>query len=718
MTLYAPDPELYYAACARIDAVEGEIERLRTREAAKDEAAEDFCKVLKRGCDRLRSLANQALADWQAGVKDKDAIHSSLAFITGSAAKVGESLSILISRETDRGIPAISLPLIQVLDEVLKKKQKHQLLFFGTNDFNFYYRDLYTDVLKEPLFLSSPKDVAKFRQGLPTRFALVEYSAIERRNVLTLAILVHELAHYIDRVMHLQERAPKPSFTKGLIATWTAEARALEYVPDDLALRYGGSGNVPKDQLDFALRFKLVSLLQGASIWVRELLADMIATRILGIGFYLTQRKFLGFFPGDDQLVYPPHYRRYAAIATELLDPQEGIESGLDIRPFAKPGSPRNRALGRIVKDIESHYSMIGKPHTAQVPAPNKSSPNSEKERYLRLLARDVIEAAIKKPMKAIRERVRKEIPTTGATRLSKRVLSVADLLSQRIAPSQDIISAANDPPAQFDLREIINGTWLAWAEEGTTPQPPEHWIKTTEDISKLALRGIELSHFLERQWTSRAVEQAQLVKGFSILKPGKPPRGRAVPGGVLRQSDLVHRLRSSKDAYRLAISPVIDAAQIGQSSIDLRLGNAFIVVSRTRTESFEVRESKTKVPKGYYESHELGPNDDFVLHPGEFVLGSTLEYVSMPRDVMAYVIGRSTIGRLGLVIATATHVAAGYKGTLTLELTNVGTVPIKLAPGVQVAQLVFHQLTGPVAAGYASIGRYRYSVGPEAPRL
>jgi dCTP deaminase len=189
-----------------------------------------------------------------------------------------------------------------------------------------------------------------------------------------------------------------------------------------------------------------------------------------------------------------------------------------------------------------------------------------------------------------------------------------------------------------------------------------------------------------------------------------------ATRSGVLRYQELAVRLLSD-GASRLVVSPILDSDQIGDASIDVRLGSSFLVVSRTRAQAFAVTRDRVEVPDSYYEAHMVGSNGSIVLHPGEFVLGSTLEYLSLPPDLMAYVIGKSTIGRLGLIIATATHVAPGYKGTLTLELTNVGTVPIRLEPGIQIAQLVFHDVTGAVPTPYSEHGRYQFSIGPEAPK-
>jgi dCTP deaminase len=101
----------------------------------------------------------------------------------------------------------------------------------------------------------------------------------------------------------------------------------------------------------------------------------------------------------------------------------------------------------------------------------------------------------------------------------------------------------------------------------------------------------------------------------------------------------------------------------------------------------------------------------EFFLHPGEFVLGSSLEYVRLPKSLSGLVTSRSSWGRMGLVIATATSVGPGYKGVITLELTNMGNTPICLYPGFRIAQIMFYRLETS-ATGYK--GKYDCLIGPE----
>lgn len=154
------------------------------------------------------------------------------------------------------------------------------------------------------------------------------------------------------------------------------------------------------------------------------------------------------------------------------------------------------------------------------------------------------------------------------------------------------------------------------------------------------------------------------------------------------------------------------------KTSIDLRLGSEFILMRKGELATLILEDSNLKYNLGkYYERVYVPLGRKFVLHPQELVLGGTLEYIRMPSDLLAYVVGRSSWGRLGLIIATATLVHPTFKGCLTLELTNHGNIPIELYPGLRIAQLVFHNLTKPEQ--YSYLGKYSGEegwVGPTSP--
>jgi dCTP deaminase len=142
----------------------------------------------------------------------------------------------------------------------------------------------------------------------------------------------------------------------------------------------------------------------------------------------------------------------------------------------------------------------------------------------------------------------------------------------------------------------------------------------------------------------------------------------------------------------RLFITPLLNAnAQLkrGNASVDLRLGQRFSIPRRAKLPALDhlAPEHQQNIEK-YKDESFIKYGDHFVLHPRQFVLGGTLEWVRLPRNLAAFVVGRSAWGRDGLVIATATGVHPGFSGILTLELANIGEIPVHLYPGVTIAQL------------------------------
>ena len=148
--------------------------------------------------------------------------------------------------------------------------------------------------------------------------------------------------------------------------------------------------------------------------------------------------------------------------------------------------------------------------------------------------------------------------------------------------------------------------------------------------------------------------------------------------------------LRAELDAGRVGLDPY-DPAMIQPSSVDVRLDRYFRVFENHRYDAIDPAADQSELTR------EVSPHGDapFVLHPGEFVLGTSLEAIGLPDDLVARVEGKSSLGRLGLLIhATAGFVDPGWtKGQITLELSNVATLPIKLWPGMKIGQLSFHRL-------------------------
>lgn len=168
-----------------------------------------------------------------------------------------------------------------------------------------------------------------------------------------------------------------------------------------------------------------------------------------------------------------------------------------------------------------------------------------------------------------------------------------------------------------------------------------------------------------------------------------------------------------------LIVTPILSPQQIGETSLDVRLGNQFIVFRTHRFGIFEPVGMSTKFqPRKIQERQVIPFWDRLVLHPGVLVLACTFEYVSIPGDLECQVEGRSSWARLGLQVSTASSIEPGFKGVITLELSNVATVPLTLRPGIRIAQLIFRKAEPPVENPYSGKRKYRCPIGPEFSRL
>jgi len=155
--------------------------------------------------------------------------------------------------------------------------------------------------------------------------------------------------------------------------------------------------------------------------------------------------------------------------------------------------------------------------------------------------------------------------------------------------------------------------------------------------------------------------------------------------------------IRRLVDSGRLRIEPW-DPEMVQPASVDLKLGPSFRVFHNHRIQTIDLADP----PQNLTEQVTLENGDTFVIHPNEFVLGRTEEWVELPDDIVARIEGKSSLGRLGLIVhATAGFVDPGFKGTLTLEITNFNSVPIVLRAGLPIAQLSMMALDAPAERPY-----------------
>jgi dCTP deaminase len=206
----------------------------------------------------------------------------------------------------------------------------------------------------------------------------------------------------------------------------------------------------------------------------------------------------------------------------------------------------------------------------------------------------------------------------------------------------------------------------------------------------------------------------------------------------ILSDADILERL----EAGDLVVDPLDDPElQIQPASVDMRLGREFLKFKRSNIPSIhpergdEVADyvEKSTIPDASrqpqaslseFDTDEATVEEgveEFVLHPGDFVLGTTKERVEIPPDLIAHVEGRSSLGRLAIVVhATAGIVDPGYRGQVTLELSNLGSAPVALTPGMRISQLTFTRLTSPAERPYGAErgSKYQDQSGPQASRI
>jgi len=172
--------------------------------------------------------------------------------------------------------------------------------------------------------------------------------------------------------------------------------------------------------------------------------------------------------------------------------------------------------------------------------------------------------------------------------------------------------------------------------------------------------------------------------------------------------------IKKELDSGRVKVEP-FDGAMLQPSSVDVRLDRFFRVFENHKYSVIDPAAEQPDLTKAV----ELKGDEEFILHPGEFVLASTYEVITLPDDVAGRLEGKSSLGRLGLLThSTAGFIDPGFSGHITLELSNVANLPVKLYPGMKIGQLCLFRLSSPAENPYGSAkygSRYQNQRGPTA---
>lgn len=167
------------------------------------------------------------------------------------------------------------------------------------------------------------------------------------------------------------------------------------------------------------------------------------------------------------------------------------------------------------------------------------------------------------------------------------------------------------------------------------------------------------------------------------------------------------HEIKKFLKEGKIVVEPLKDPeVQIQPSGIDLSLGNEFRIFKTAGIPYIDTR----SLPENYTEKVHVDEGKPFIIHPGEFVLGSIREFVRLPADIVGSVDGRSSLGRLGITVhTTSSSVNPGWEGYLVLEMANVGKVAVALYPGMRICKITFHKLSSPAERPYNLRGDAKY---------
>lgn len=253
-----------------------------------------------------------------------------------------------------------------------------------------------------------------------------------------------------------------------------------------------------------------------------------------------------------------------------------------------------------------------------------------------------------------------------------------------------------NGAPEAAFASDVINAVWVARAEKSTTP------------IDRLAQKTLESISFVTRWKTAGSVIPDQI---HDLTTDVAAVLDEENGSSVLSADRILDRLKLDDPNKGLVATPLCHLPH--GVALDVRLGNKFIVFRRSDVSAFDPLALEDD-PRALQDFIELAPNDRFVLHPNEVVLGATMEYLVLPDDLSGQVITRSSYGRLGLLSATAVQVHPRFRGCLTLELVNLSTIPISLTPGERIAQLILWKSQ---EVGDSDV-KYSHSIGPEFSRV
>ena len=571
------------------------------------------------------------------------------------------------------------------------------LLFRPMEDHNYSHQDILPEVVQKTRGILSRyyessdfNDLAaEFRSVLGNlnvnHLGIISFPSLDKRAFLQHTIIGHEFGHIVARQK-----------VDGLADHAVTNAEVQNKLQQEFGTAF--------EQLSEAERQAYTSwCLDRVYKYLRELYCDLVDSRIFGWSAVFAHYQFtlgsedLDAVPTDHP---PDRYRllwilKYARPASFL----SLMSSSTFPSEVKKSIRGKVRELVGIARDIDQFQNVLAQ------------------QRWLKVVL-DVVEGKLGTMMEDIENSFSGLRPAGNDINLNV-ISELYSRLLREVTPNlvHEIVEEPEIPGAEVDYRHIMLASWIYRIANLDLLTSRTEFEERFEKADRLSLRGSELNYifckssdFRRRELTRelKVGEERLTEKELGLVAPTEWPPGR--DRSVLNRTEIVSRLRKIDDE-RLDVTPIFSWKQITDGAIDIRLGNEFIVIRRTEFPTLDVGkadEIERQIGQ-YQQKFKIDFGEKFILHPNELILGSTLEYISLPKDIFAYVLSRSSWGRLGLLIATATAVNPRFKGCLTLELVNLGQVPLTLYPGLPVAQLVLCTASDGIYDGSSSC-----PVGPE----
>lgn len=555
-------------------------------------------------------------------------------------------------------------------------------------DYNFSYSSITRDlrewtniVMRSDSSLSNA--ITSVLDKHPYYFSL-SFPSIGTDDVLNMAIWAHELGHFVDNVLGEQISQKLGTY----LSTKKMERFEVRIQPEirKMLESIGIENTFDLDEVTIRIT-KIIS--DRFENWSKEIFAELFSIRLFGPAAMLAIKEIIhntesGF--GDSvNDSHPPANIRASVILHAYSKWNNRFPDWTDSLPL------------KVQKAFENEIHIIEHMATTSYDNQSFTRASSEKEisniQVRRLVDTNLVyvylQTVIELMEKEIDINVREEsIPTINSEDIIDMVRMIKDL-GNSIPPLPE--KRGNNYSTSKPLILILMAGWLFWitSRDGFFPKKNENYdeaIDLYKDINDLVAKAVEIVE-AQRWFDEHNKINAKKVDDLNIS--GLSGKGKQ------KVSTSMNKIVKRIEEKNIIFIPLIDShTQVDVSSIDIRLGNEFIitklpVVTKLDPPELDVSQSTIQFQTKIY----VPFGKPFVLHPGQFVLGSTLEYIGMPNELSALVVGRSSWGRLGLTIATASKIDPGFKGCITLELTNLGNVPIFIYPGSRIGQLIFNKV-------------------------